>query len=165
MGILKSLLKVSVYPYTRTAKDVLGSGRRTLEALREAQALRAKRLEEGGKKADVDAKSGKERFAAMAAEGGWTRQELSSQKVAVRRGRWASLLVAAAFFVAFLGGMWRMPFLVVVILAPVLLILVAASLANAARMAWYEFQLESASLVTLRQVLSRPDLFRRVLSW
>jgi hypothetical protein len=164
--MFKSFGKLLVYPYTRVIRDVGGSIGRTAKAYKEAQALRARRAEESSQQEGQQQElTPQQKFAELAEEREWTEAELKTQHLAARRSRWASLIVGVLFFAGFLTGMWHLPFLVVAILAPLLLILVAASLVNASRMAWYEYQLETRSLVSLQVFLSRTDLFRRVFAW
>ncbi|MEJ8837706.1 hypothetical protein [Ramlibacter sp. AN1133] len=164
-GGLTSWLKVLAYPVLRPTRDI----RRSAESLRE----QAKANRQGRKQREAAAKevtellaemSPAEKFEQTVEAWGWTEEALESQQVAARRTRIAALLTGGLGFLGLLGLMLVLQGWVVLVLAAVAIVLATGGVLQAVRFAWWEFQLQSRTLVPLRAFVSRPDLLSRLTS-
>lgn len=165
MGMLRKLGGVLAYPYTRTVRDIRSATTGVTTAFRQTRDLRERQR----RRAEIEqglltGNSPQERFEELYVRNGWDPDQLAAQKIAARRSRIALLVLAGSGFLSLLGMMFFVPWIIVALLGPIAIVLLAGCTALAARFAWWEYQIDSRSLVTMRAFLGRADLFVRVLT-
>lgn len=166
-GPVRWVWDTTTYWARRPAQDIkasLASMHGHWNRYQELRAERAIRARERGEAYErrMEGIPPSERFAIVAAEGGWTQAEIKAQEAAARRARRSCLVMAALGFVGFLASLLYAPFIVVLAFGFVAVALLAACLALAVRHAWWEFELQGKVLIPFRTFLARPDLIRRL---
>lgn len=162
MGLFKSYGKMLAYPYLRVVKDLRDSAGKTRRAYLDAKALRARKRQQAEVAAQLlSGKTPQQKFEELVQAHDWTEDQLAEQMVAVRRTRMATLVSAVLIFVMFLVSLASLPFWVMILAGPLLICLTAAAAVAAMRYAWYEYELETRSCVSLKQFLGREDIFAR----
>ncbi len=58
--------------------------------------------------------------------------------------------------------LWLVQWWVMMILGPVGIVYLAACAALSIKFAWYEYQIETRSIIPIKAFLARPDLFARM---
>lgn len=103
-----------------------------------------------------------ERFELIYKLNGWTPEEVIAQHKAVRRSKFAALVMAVVALVGYLVAMLTLPAWMLLVLVPVGGCLLILGAAQTFRFALYESQLELRSLISAREFASRNDFFRRL---
>lgn len=168
MGVIRKglvgWLRVLASPVARPAKDI----HRAASSVREtAAAAREQRAERAGEAKEIQqllaSLSPEDKFQNAYEAWKWDESALARQLVAARRARIAALLTGTFGFVAVLAVIHAAHGVFVLLLGAAAIVLVTGAVVQALRFAWWEYGIESRSLISLREFLARPDLLSRLL--
>lgn len=170
MGKVKDAVRgfghLLAYPLTRPFRDVRsswGSMRDNYQSALEHRKLRAEADAMTEHLLAEQARTPAEKFTAAFSAWGWNEQSLATQYTAARRARIAALLTGTLGFVVLLVWMANTKAQIwLLVQAAVALTLLMGAFVQVARFAWWEFQIESRTLLPLPQFLKRADVLRRL---
>ena len=166
-----ALFKFLISPYTKaigtigtTAKNLVGMGRqlksnveRMVEENKTAGTLSAKEI--------IEAKDSTEAFEKLYVANGWTPERLETQARTVRRTKWLSLLACWIAFCLSIGiGIYSgLNFFSLLSIGSTLLLALFFAV-SMVRFALFQTQIQTRSILSFKEFLSRPDFFIRLFS-
>lgn len=169
MGKIRSGLagfgRLLAYPLSRPAKDIRQSAENVRTAARLAKEGRQRRVAHAKEVAGLLAdQTPADKFQQTYDAWGWTEDALAKQLVAARRARIATLGTGVFGFFGVLVLMLTLKGWVLVVVAAMAMAVPVGGLLYALRFAWYEYQIQTRTLIPLREFLSREDLIARLVS-
>ena len=162
-GLLGGFGRLMLYPVIRTFETVNESRGNIVDMVREARERRAA-FHERLKHAAPGEVSDAERFEALVELHCWTDQGLAQQLLAVRRTKLFAIVSTTVGFVGALVAMITLPQWMLLFLLPGTLLLCTMGGSRVFLMGLYQAQLEERRLLKAKEYLSRPDLFRHLVS-
>jgi hypothetical protein len=171
-GAAKSTLRWFALPIVRPLEQVAESTAAIRADMERVRLLREQRkltlaeeraaIEEGDLCDPAKIKNPSQRFQAYYKLRGWTEDELTAQLGAFKITKRACVIACSLLLLVAVGGLFVLPGVVQLLMAPVILTLASAMLAMAFRYGLLQSQLEERRLHSARDYLARADFFRHV---
>jgi hypothetical protein len=158
--------RMLAYPLLRPAQDIQRSVRSMREAARTAQVERAQRREAAAEVTSLlsQQQTPQQKFEQGVIAWGWSEQELVTQGLYARRTRIASLATGLVAFGVTLGVMQLVGGFLLLVLAAVAVAMPLGAVLQGLRFAWWEYAIETRSLIPMRAFVARADLLSRLFS-
>lgn len=156
--------RVLFYPFIRAKRDVVSSATSVSETVGAIKDVRKRRQEDAIAATNyLKGMTDEEKFVEVSTLNGWTEAKLINQETAVRRTRRAVVIVGALGSVFLIALMVNVNVFLMALVGTLIVMMVSSCFAMAVRYAWWEYQLSSRSLVSMKKFLARDDLIERVL--